>query len=261
MIRSGVSRVLNAEGKVPIVPEQDTDAAVRRIARLGRSVRRHVARSGLHRDIETGPDLRLRWATGVAVVVVLGSLGYAVTRHHTPPGGGAVAAAVAQPSPSASAVVPIDLLPPPPPPSRSASPARSASPGLTRPATTAPRATTAAPEPPAQEKRPPPLTADYVITRSFDSGFVTEVTVKNVSGSDQDWQVRVSHAAGADVAILRSWSADVDDSGPAFVFTGPALPPGGSQTFGFEATKRTPSAVRPTQCTVNGSACTVTLEG
>jgi hypothetical protein len=112
-------------------------------------------------------------------------------------------------------------------------------------------------DPPAPKPTVSPLTAKYVIKGTWDSGFLVEVTVANPTGSDLPWRVKVDHASSASVGILRSWSTQSSTSGSALIFTGPLLAAGGAQTFGFEATKKTPSAVRPTHCVINDAPCVI----
>jgi hypothetical protein len=232
----------------------------------------------MHRWIETGPNLRSRIVVGVAAIVAVAIVGfgaYAIANRDgdrpaveaagpaavagplaPPPGnvGGAVEPTIGGSSPAVPGPTATGTNTPPYPGDSSIGTVPPTNPALPPPARKAPPHTYPPAKPPPP---PPPLTAKYNITRSFDSGFVTEITVTNKSGSDQSWRVTVAHANSADVAVLRAWSAEVDESGSTIVFTGPILPPGGSQTFGYEATKQTPGFVRPTRCTVNGSPCAI----
>ena len=246
-------------------------AAGRGVARLGRTVQRHIAQRGVHRPIETGPNLRTRVVAGVAAVattaiIVLGAFALVAARHAAAPKAAAAAAGSGS-GPLAprgnEPAAPIDPVSPEPTASASATnPPPSATvpapPAGTTPAAPAVPAAPAAPpaKPPAAAKVSP-LTADYGITRSFASGFVTEVTVTNRSGTDQSWAVTVANAESAGVAVLRSWSTEVTTSGSVIVFSGPPLAPGGAQKFGYEATKKTPGPVRPSRCTISGAACAV----
>jgi hypothetical protein len=99
------------------------------------------------------------------------------------------------------------------------------------------------------------LAARYVVSSSWETGFVGGVLVTNPTGAPLSWRVVVSHDPGAGVRVTTTWNADLTRSGSTAVFTGGPLAPGASQTFGFEATKQVTGSVRPTDCTVNGVAC------
>ncbi len=101
------------------------------------------------------------------------------------------------------------------------------------------------------------LTARYVVSGSWDTGFVAGVVVFNPTGEPQPWRVEISHAASAEVQVVTHWNADITRSGRYVFFAGGPVPPGGTQTFGFEAVKKPTSRVRPTGCTVNGVVCEV----
>ncbi len=159
-------------------------------------------------------------------------------------------------------VAPIGALGPPssaPAPSESSVAAeRTAEPLPTRTERTA-----AAPRPRPTAPRTPEsgpvggLTARYVVSGSWDTGFVAGVVVFNPTAEEQTWRVEISHAAAEQVAVATHWNADITRSGSYVVFAGGPLPPGGMQTFGFEATKKPAGKVRPSGCTVNGTPCEI----
>jgi hypothetical protein len=117
-------------------------------------------------------------------------------------------------------------------------------PGTRRPATPATGATAA----PASG-----VTARYVVSSSWDTGFVVGVTVTNTGTAPQHWHVDVAHAAASGVRVVTNWNADVRRDGAVARFSGGPLAPGQSSTFGFEAVKSVAGAVRPVGCAVNGA--------
>jgi hypothetical protein len=73
-------------------------------------------------------------------------------------------------------------------------------------------------------------------------------------------------AAGAEAHAVRApgeffsgvgqaWNGNASRQGDTTGLRGGPPVPGATQTFGFEATKRTRDRVRPASCTVDGTAC------
>ena len=139
--------------------------------------------------------------------------------------------------------------------------ARLKNPELQAPATPTRRPVAPSPRPTAP--RTPELTiadglqARYVVSGSWDTGFVAGVVVFNPTGQELSWRVEISHARSAEVQVVTHWNADITRSGSFVVFAGGPLPPGGIQTFGFEALKKPAGPVRPSGCTVNGTPCEI----
>ena len=148
-------------------------------------------------------------------------------------------------------------------PSPTASVAASPTPSASSSETTTP---TAAPAPSAPSGPPsrgpgsppaPPaeVTARYVLSSSWDQGFVANVDVANVSGRAQTFDVRLTFPDNVVITVTGFWNATPAVTGSGLTFSGDPLTPGGTITFGFQAEKNRPSRVNPTSCTVNGRPC------
>ena len=152
------------------------------------------------------------------------------------------------PSPSATGAAPS--------PSPSALPSPSGTPMKTT--TAAPPAAPVRPTPTATSLGPAPLlvTAHYVTRTDWGDGFVSDISVQNVSGQPQTWTVDLRYTA--DVRITDGpWNASVERSGTTFRFHSTwVLKPGETVQFGFVAAKYRFSTSTPSLCAVNSRACT-----
>ncbi len=158
----------------------------------------------------------------------------------------ALPALSATPSPVAAPASPT------PSPSVSATPSRSPS-----------RAPTAARSPsrrpsPSPSATKSPFTARYIVMNSRRSSFRAAISVTNAGRAARTWQVVVTHDPDDGVRLEGSIGARVTTSGDTITFSGGPLQPGDSVTFGYQASKRTDDAVRPTSCRVDGVECRVT---
>ena len=95
------------------------------------------------------------------------------------------------------------------------------------------------------------LKATYAVGASWDTGFTCGVTVTNVSKTPRSWTVTVRYDGSAGVRVTQVWDATLTRQGNTNIFRGGPLAPGATQSFGFEATKRTNGPVRPAAFTVN----------
>ncbi|MEU7906459.1 glycoside hydrolase family 3 N-terminal domain-containing protein [Actinoplanes sp. NPDC049118] len=96
-------------------------------------------------------------------------------------------------------------------------------------------------------------------TNDWSTGFTGTVSVTNTgTAAVSPWSLQWSFAAGQQVT--QAWSARIAQSGAAVTATGeawnPALAPGATATFGFNATHAGANP-RPAAFTLNGSACAV----
>ncbi|MEU4156816.1 cellulase family glycosylhydrolase [Actinoplanes sp. NPDC026670] len=100
-------------------------------------------------------------------------------------------------------------------------------------------------------------TAAFAVQSSWNNGYQAQVTVNNNTSSQiSTWKVELTFPAGTTVG--QSWNATQAVSGNTYTFT-PAgwnatIAAGASTSFGFIAN----GAGRPTNCLVNGQACTGT---
>jgi hypothetical protein len=101
------------------------------------------------------------------------------------------------------------------------------------------------------------LTADYLVSASWETGFIVGVLLTNPTDRPVTWRVVVTHDRRAGVRVTNAWNAALERDGSTAILTGGPLAPGATHTFGFEATKQFPGPVRPASCTVNGTPCTV----
>jgi cellulase/cellobiase CelA1 len=99
------------------------------------------------------------------------------------------------------------------------------------------------------------LSVSYGVRSSWDTGFIGAVQVRNDSETPQNWTVTVRYDASDGVRITQAWNGTLSRQGDVTIFSGGPLEPGAKQNFGFEATKRATSEVRPMSCTANGSWC------
>lgn len=210
--------------------------------------------------------IRSGWAVGLGVVLALVF-------------GGTVWAAIARDDPAPAQLIivhPSASLPGPPPVAEhglGTGPSASASPSPTGPSPSAtpsltPSVPTASPTPPtspaasAPAARPSPtppsaveVTARYVLSSTWDQGFVANVDVVNSSARSQTFDVRLTFPDTVAITVTGFWNATPSTAGNTLVFTGGPLAPGGTVRFGFQAEKNRSSQVNPTGCTVNGRPC------
>ena len=155
-------------------------------------------------------------------------------------------AVTASPSPVAASASPS------PAPSASASPSRSAS------------RSPAAGRTPSRRPSPSPsattgsFTARYTVMNSRRRSFQAAISVTNQGRTARSWKLVVTHDPDDGVRMDGSVGARVTTSGDTITFSGDALDPGDSVTFGYQATKRTRDEVQPTSCRVDGVECRVT---
>jgi hypothetical protein len=91
------------------------------------------------------------------------------------------------------------------------------------------------------------------------STFTVGVIVTNTGKASRSWRLVVTHDPSADVRVQGAFGAQLSTSGDTITLRGDALPPGRSVTAGFRATSsRERGGVRPTSCTIEGTACDVT---
>jgi cellulase/cellobiase CelA1 len=107
---------------------------------------------------------------------------------------------------------------------------------------------------PSPSAGPAALTATYVVTRSWDSGFVERVTITNHSARSQDWTVVLVLPAG--VTVTSTWNATMRQNGRTVELTRPQgvspLDPNASASFGFEAAG---TGGQQQSCVINGYPC------
>jgi glucose/arabinose dehydrogenase len=109
---------------------------------------------------------------------------------------------------------------------------------------------------------PPPPTGACRVTytpTSWQNGFTTNVTIANTSTSAVNgWTLNWTFAGNQ--TITSAWNAEVTQNGTGVtarnVGHNPAIPPSGSQSFGFQGTYSGTNAA-PGGFTLNGTACTV----
>ncbi|MFG1847853.1 SRPBCC family protein [Micromonospora carbonacea] len=139
----------------------------------------------------------------------------------------------------------------PPRATPTARPTREATPSA-RPSRSAPptpsRTPTAAPTPAT------PLAARYetVDTRFF--GYTGEVVVDNAAGAAaRDWTVVLTLPSGSTIDDVEGGEWEQD--GRSVTITGPAVPPGGSQTVRFDVRDADPFVKAPEACAVADTPC------
>jgi hypothetical protein len=113
-------------------------------------------------------------------------------------------------------------------------------------------------------------TANLVITQSatggcqvtytpsnWQGGFTANVTINNSSSTISGWTLTFTFPG--DQKITNAWNAAVTQTGASVTVTNlsynATIPPGGSQSFGFQGSWATNDA-SPTSFSVNGMACT-----
>ncbi|WP_433790254.1 cellulase family glycosylhydrolase [Actinoplanes sp. CA-252034] len=100
-------------------------------------------------------------------------------------------------------------------------------------------------------------TAAFAVQSSWNNGYQAQVTVNNNTSSQiSTWKVELTFPAGT--TVTQSWNATQAGSGSSYTFT-PAgwnatIAAGASTSFGFIVN----GTGRPTNCLVNGQACTGT---
>ena len=126
-----------------------------------------------------------------------------------------------------------------------------------------PTVPTAARRSPTPSSRPSPtragasVAAAYSVSSNWETGFVAAVHLTNTGSTPQNWTITITHDGAAGVGITDAWNGTLTRQGATNVLTGGPLAPGSSVNVGFEATKKATGPVRPTRCTVNQSACSV----
>jgi hypothetical protein len=103
------------------------------------------------------------------------------------------------------------------------------------------------------------LTAAYTVQTNWDTGFIGAVRVTNVGAVPQSWTVTVRYDGSAGVRVTQAWNASLSPQGDTAVFSGGPLAPGATADFGFKVTKQVAGPVQPAACTVNHSACELSL--
>ncbi|OLF05118.1 glycosyl hydrolase family 5 [Actinophytocola xinjiangensis] len=93
---------------------------------------------------------------------------------------------------------------------------------------------------------------------SWQNGFTAEVTVANTGTAQVNgWALNWTFASGQQVTS--EWNADITQNGTAVTARNlghnAAIPPGGSQSFGFQGT-HSGSNTTPSTFSLNGTACT-----
>lgn len=161
------------------------------------------------------------------------------------------------PPPTRPAEPPARTQEPPPAPTRDA-PAPPPPPRTRPPETEKPPSK---PKPTPTKTTPRPsgrITARYVVHSSWHDGFTVGIQVTNDTNTTQDWSVKVVHERSDVVRVKELWNASLKQGGATTnVFTGGALAPGASVTFGFKASKGVSHPVRPTDCVVKNGGCRV----
>ncbi|MDG4763954.1 cellulose binding domain-containing protein [Solwaraspora sp. WMMD406] len=234
---------------------------------------------------QVGPDpasasmwslARSGWAVALGVVLALvfgGTVWAAISRGDAPPAQLIIVAPSASlPGPPARIETEhgLGVGPVTPGPQASASPtptpSASVSPSTVPPVRPSVPATTGA-EPGAEPGSPvdptsagppaagPELTARYVLSSTWDQGFVANVDVVHRSGGNQTFEVRLSYPDNVTITVTGYWNATPTAAGSVLIFGGGPVAPGGTIRFGFQAEKSRPSQVDPVGCTVNGHPC------
>lgn len=105
------------------------------------------------------------------------------------------------------------------------------------------------------------LTAEYVRTGSWDTGFSAQYVVRNTGGDTaHGWTLRFRLAPGSEVATL--WNGSMDQDGPRYVVRAREwnhdLRPGQTAVVGFEVRHVDTAAApqqQPVECSINGRSC------
>ncbi|GAA2220278.1 cellulose binding domain-containing protein [Micromonospora olivasterospora] len=200
-------------------------------------------------------------SVGVVVMVVLLVVALGAYRGRAPAG-------LVLPEPEATMPLPTPSVrraaaEPPAPVAPRLTPRATPSPSATRPAGRSPSpsapggpASVSAPPVESALVSPPPVTGTYRVVEEFNRSFVGEVLLRNASGTDQEWTVRLTVP---DARLVASWvegapQGQVSRSGDTWTFTGGAgLAPGGTVPLRFQYDRT--RANRPTSCTVGDAAC------
>ncbi|WP_341716722.1 cellulose binding domain-containing protein [Micromonospora sp. FIMYZ51] len=120
-----------------------------------------------------------------------------------------------------------------------------------QPSTRAP----AAPPPAAPPPAAPPLEARYQVIQTFPGGFIGELSIRNVSRADLDWEARVAYPGGR---VVTAWLEGVpqgtfrDRRGTLTYRSGPNLAAGSSVLLRFHIES---AGSRPASCAVSGRSC------
>lgn len=111
------------------------------------------------------------------------------------------------------------------------------------------------------EAAPPTASAcevDYTVHGAWESGFTTQVTIRNTGDEPVDgWELGWSFTGGQSVG--RHWSGDLEQSGPRVTTRdldwNAAIDPGEETTFGFVGTRSGGSDAAPELFRLNGAVC------
>jgi cellulase/cellobiase CelA1 len=83
------------------------------------------------------------------------------------------------------------------------------------------------------------------------------VKVTNTGTKAASWSMSVSHGSVSGLRLYTTWNAQGSQQGTTFAFSGPALSPGQSASFGYQAGARTRDQLKPSGCSVGGGSCHV----
>lgn len=210
---------------------------------------------GKHASREVGPEdvfrspLRSRLGLALAVVVALaiGGVVWGASGSHTARSPLLVRPSAAMSGPPEDIAVTEVLGPASAAPSASASISPSGRPDASTPSTSR--------RPGDSTGTGRSLTANYVLSRTWDDGFVANIELTNASGSDRPYEVRLTFPRNVTITVTGYWNASLTASRGSLVFTGGPLAAGRSIRVGFQATKNRSAQVDPTGCTVNGQPC------
>jgi hypothetical protein len=212
---------------------------------------------GLPRVFRPGAFELLPWVPSIlGVLVMIGLLGFAVVSLR--PSDADVASTPAPPPPA----TPPFLAGPaePEPPSVGAATPETPVPSPSASAAPRPRRTTPAPPPPTTPPPPPALTGRFIVVDTFSDSFIGEVRVTNTSRTARGWTVRLRFPAS--VGDLRNFWVEgapqpkLQRSGDLLTFTsGAPVAAGKAAQLRFQL-DRDGSGIRPSTCSVNGTACT-----
>jgi cellulase/cellobiase CelA1 len=123
-----------------------------------------------------------------------------------------------------------------------------------------PEKTTASSRPPSPTVTPrsgDDLSASLSVPASWEQGYVAAVRIRNNGRAAQPWTVTVSNSGLDDLRLTGTWNARGSQSGTKLTFTGDALAPGASVTFGYQVSKNGRGGARPSGCSVVGGKCSM----
>lgn len=205
----------------------------------------------------------MRLALGIAVGLTISAAAWGLAQNQDP-GEDPIALPPAAPRPTdpgeSAGFGPGSRSPSASPSIVSSTPSAAASPTAVLPSRPAPPPL-APREPPPAANRPSPaagrFTAEFAFSSTWADGFVATVELTNPTGQEQAWEVRLTFPDGVTVPDGTEWNATKTGTTGTLVFTGRAVPAGGTLTFGFQAEKTAPNRkdFEPTGCTLNGANC------